>query len=234
MGPATLKELEVVTSGYKSVTWHIVRNWVGRGFATWETCRGGGRRGLSRWREVALTDEGRRDLWRYAWVTRRLRFSDWQEAPLREDVPEDALDALRLHARTEFLRPAALALLEELMGWPGQNLREMGEHTELYATLRGHVRNFRVAGFLADGGQGAMHVGCFKYPRWRLNEAGIDALDRHIDALRRAGIASGYVPTKSCEYYYPNEHVSPCATSRGSNIERCSDCWHVEKDELPD
>lgn len=219
-GPATLKELEAVTGGYQSVVWHIVRAWVRNRFATWNIQRGGGRRGRHSWREVCLTDDARRDLWRYGWVTRRVRLGDTSDPPLRDDMPEDPLEALRLHARKEFLRPGALMVLDQLLGWPKQNVRGMAAFTDNLAATRRYMDKFRAAGFVEDVDRDAL-PGRWRFtsPKWVLSAKGMDALDRHVDAMRRVCVASGYVPTRECEFYYPLQHASPCTGSMSADRE---------------
>lgn len=233
-GPATMKELEAVTGGYQSVIWHIVQNWVGQRFAEWTMhYPGGAHRGM-RERIVTLTETGRRDLWRFGWVTRRLRFSENDDPPLLPDMPEDALEAVRLYARKELLRPAALAVMDELLMWGGkQNVREMAGHTGNLAATRAYMDIFRKAGFVTDIGPRETKYRQITYPRWVLNTYGLEVVDRHIDALRRMSGASGYVPTRECELYYPCQDSSPCASEICSfHPAPCADCpywWLSER-----
>ena len=240
-GPATIHQLQHLVNGHYANIYAIVNNWVKRRYAQWPQrqlieCQRPGAPLRRKWHHiVTLTDNGRTDLWRYAQVTRRLRCSDTDDAPLRADMPEDPLEALRLYARQEFLRPAALTLLDELLGWPKQNGREMGAHTGNYGATRAWLDIFRKAGFVTDTGDEYPESSCIKSPHWIFNNNGREALDRHIDALRRAALASGFTPTRRCEYFYPREEASPCTwTMSANNPPDCPDCpyyWYVVQEQ---
>ena len=230
IGPASIEDLRDVSGGSYCGVYQIVRNWVRRRFAAWTMCRVKGRQSGERFRVVTLAEDGRRDLWRFAQVTARLRFTDTAEYPLRSDVPDEPLEALRRNARHEFLRPSSLALLDELIGWPGQNGLEMARHTSCHGATPDMIMRLRAAGFLTDISGYRIHRGCITIPQWVLNDCGHDALDRHIDALRRAAIVSGYTPERSCEYYYPNPSVSFCAAAMNEYTPPpCPDCpWYEQ------
>ncbi|HEY3413761.1 MAG TPA: hypothetical protein VGM51_12010 [Armatimonadota bacterium] len=230
IGPASIEDLRDLSGGSYCGVYQIVRNWVGRRFAAWTICRVKGRQSGERFGVVTLAADGRRDLWRFAQVTSRLRFSEAWEFPLRSDVPDEPLEALRLYARHEFLRPSSMALVEELIGWPGQNALEIARHTGCLGTTDRGIKRLRAAGFLTDITGCRVQRGCITMPKWVLNETGHDALDRHIDALRRAAIVSGYTPERSCEYYYPNQRTSFCASTMNEYTPPpCPDClWYDE------
>lgn len=227
IGPATVEGLQILTHANYCGIYQILRNWAASQFVEWTMFEPADPLHGSRFRIATLAPRGREALWRFGWVTRRLRFSEYDDAPLRTDVPDDPLEALRLHARQEFLRPAALSLLWELIGWGRQSCTQLGANIGNYPAAIRYLNHFRTAGYVTDIGERAPEGWCISFPRWILNNHGHDTLDRHIDALRRVAGASGYQPTRSCELYYPNAQNSPCAESiTPTKPPQCPDCPH--------
>lgn len=225
MGPATFDEISRLTGMFPEDAYKIMRNWVERRLAEWpKVYRMAGNR-MKPCRELTLTEDGKRDLWRYAIVTRRMRIGDGSEPPLRSDMPEDPLEALRLYARKEFLRPTAMSLVEELIGWPRQSCSDMGRHIGSLNGAATHLRNFRRADLVTDVGSLVFKGSCYRRQLWVLNDYGLECLDRHIDALRRAALATGSLPTRECEYQYPYQEHSWCALALAEyNPPKCPDC----------
>lgn len=225
MGPATFDDLSRLTGMYPEDAYKIMGNWVRRRLAEWpKVYRMAGNR-LKPCRELTLTEDGKRDIWRYSIVTQRLRIYDGADPPLRTDMPEDPLEALRLFARKEFLRPTAMSLIEELIGWPRQSCSDMGRHIGSTHGALTHLGNFRRAGFVRDVGSGLFRGSFCERRLWVLNDDGFECLDRHIDALRRAALATGYLPSRCCDYSYPYQELSPCALSLSEfNPPKCPYC----------
>lgn len=133
---------------------------------------------------------GRRWLHGYGLAARRVLIPDDCEAPLRADVPECPLAALGAHARTEFLRPAGMALASRLGRYGAYTRWQLGRATEMsIGNINAYLQWWRRSGFLERIPYA--QVGLPDRIAYRLTEAGHLALRRHVDALRRMGMASG-------------------------------------------
>jgi hypothetical protein len=62
----------------------------------------------------AVTDAGRRFLWRFGWVTGRLVPNAWNASAHLQDTAEDPCHALGQHASIHFMRPMSMALADLL------------------------------------------------------------------------------------------------------------------------
>lgn len=154
-------------------------------------------------RVAAITDIGRRYLWRYGWVTRRVYFSDFLDYPLRDDVPSDPMQAIRECVRVEFLRPASLSLAFQLALFGATPLQGLYRYAGNRALTFFLLHKWREAGVVGRRGRDLLSQVFNDEDWWELTPAGRYALKRHVDAMRRVCAASGYVIERECEIHYP-------------------------------
>lgn len=150
-----------------------------------------------------VTPTGRWALWRYAWVARST-FTPWDaHYPLREDMPDDPVEAVRTGVQQEFLRPAGIAVAVHLLENGRTSMRQasLAVHLPLSAVSQ-RVRAWYRRGWLdADADVRTEPFQGRRYPTWSFNDEGRLALDIHTDALRRAGRACGWTPAPGCVRY---------------------------------
>jgi DNA-binding MarR family transcriptional regulator len=173
---------------------HLVERVIGRRPAAW--CHRNTWRNPPCWE---ITDVGRRWLWRYGWIMRRL----WPicpydlETPLRHDTPEAPVLALEQGAHRDLLRPAAVAVTMEIMIWGPCTRKEMQQSLEMQPTSANyHLDRFRKNGWAESFRRPPQRRYERVVVRWRFTPEGKTAVERHVDAIRRAATASGYFPTK--------------------------------------
>lgn len=150
----------------------------------------------------SATDTGRKWLWRYGWVTRRIGWDqEWQAAGYEGRLDLMPYDVLRDHAEQSLLRPTSLALMHYLTRCPPEQSTTMADHLclnvsavqrRVYAWWRlGWVEKTQNAveprSYLAPNCAEAA-------PRWLLTERGKHAVERHTAALRWASQTAGYTP----------------------------------------
>lgn len=150
---------------------------------------------VSAWR-WSVTEEGRKYLWRYGWVTGRLAPGSWADDTFdgRTDAPP--WDVLARYAVPSLLRPLAMATAYALWQLSPVSLEYLGH---VVGKPSCYVRYF-VTGWQRRGWvlrepapQGNYRV-TRRRPRWRwkFTRAGLEAMERHIQALRWAAQNSGY------------------------------------------
>lgn len=147
-------------------------------------------------REWSITDSGRQALWRMAWVTRDILHAPWDDVPLRDDVEDDPVEAVRRHVVFFWLRPSGLQVTR-ILASPVWAPISMCRITRLSGMNNGTVwqilQYLRARGWLREHPE-SMSVGFYGdlYPKLSMNEEGVQALGRHVDALRRAGRSTGW------------------------------------------
>jgi hypothetical protein len=155
-------------------------------------------------REWWLTETGRWALWRQAWMT-RCAFCpghlDWDPGTV---MPDDPVEAVRLHAREEFLRPGSYRGIGYMMQRGLVTMRETAvalgiAPAIIYKRMHwwGRLGWVEQTTWRAYGLPG-QEVWC-----WHLTDAGNDAALYHADALRMAAIGCGWTPTPGAVRYGP-------------------------------
>jgi hypothetical protein len=190
-----LGHLPIVLRGMKHgglvVSWpacrlHARPNWRGHDGRVWEA-----------------TETGRWALWRYAWVARSTFTAYEPDLPLRDDMPDDPVDAVRAGVQQEFLRPASIAVARYLLERGPTSMRQASLAMRMpLGAVSQRVRAWDRKGWLqmerdrmTEPFQGE------RYPTWSFSDRGRLALDIHVDALRRAGRVCGWTPTPGCVTY---------------------------------
>ena len=148
-------------------------------------------------REWEITEEGRRWVWRTAWVTRYVVCAPCDDLPAREDVAEDPVEAVRTCAERIWLRPNGLALAFYLKsGWRPLSLNRLCRLARMNPGIAQPGLKRLVARGWAEAHPTEQSVDAagVRRPKWQLSAAGHLALLRHVDALARAGRATGWRP----------------------------------------
>ncbi|HEY3411713.1 MAG TPA: hypothetical protein VGM51_01505 [Armatimonadota bacterium] len=151
-----------------------------------------------------ITETGRWALWRQAWMTRSAfcpGYMDWDPGTV---MPDDPVEAVRLHVREEFLRPGSYRGIAYMMRWGLVTMRETAialgiAPAIMYKRMHWWERN----GWVEQTkwphyGLPGQEVWC-----WLLTYAGNDAALYHASALRMAAIACGWTPTPGGVRYGP-------------------------------
>ncbi|HEY3412944.1 MAG TPA: MarR family transcriptional regulator [Armatimonadota bacterium] len=147
-------------------------------------------------REWSITDAGRQALWRMGWVTRDVLHEPWEDAPLRDDVEDDPVEAVRRHGVFFWLRPCGLQVARVLTSriWTPASMRKVARLCGInMGMVWNNVQYMHKRGWLKEHPDMLSHDFRGKpYPALSMNDAGIEALGRHVDALRRAGRSTGW------------------------------------------
>lgn len=159
-------------------------------------------------REWWATETGRWALWRQAWLTRSALCPAYLNWEVETYMPDDPVEAVRLHVREEFLRPGSYRAIAYMMRAKLVTMRETGVALGIALSImykrmhwwerKGWVEQTTWPAF----GLPDQEVWC-----WHLTDAGNDAAVYHADALRKAVIACGWTPTPGAVEYGPGHCV---------------------------
>lgn len=154
--------------------------------------------------EWEATETGRKWLWRYGWVTRRIASMEgfmWTDSGFegRNDVMP--WDVARDHAEPSLLRPVAMATARHLVSWGPLQVPRIAEDLGFRrSVVEQYIRRWDAMGWLtrSSGDMCPRSYWTPNYqeaaPQWSFNEYGEAALDRHAAALRWVSQTCGYVP----------------------------------------
>lgn len=150
----------------------------------------------------SATDTGRKWLWRYGWVTRRIGWDlEWQAAGYEGRLDVMPYDVLRDYADPSLLRPVSLALMYYLTRCPPEQTSTIAEHCGFsYFVAHKRLNAWWRLGWV-EKTQNAVEPRSYfapdcvtEAPRWLLTERGKRAVERHTAALRWASQTAGYTP----------------------------------------
>jgi hypothetical protein len=142
------------------------------------------------------TEEGRRYLWRYGWVTGRLVPNIWTHDTFHGRTDVCPCDVLAADAAPSLLRPAALGDAYLLWTTGPTTVGRLEQLSGQGGTLH-RLQMWQSLGWTEQKGEV-----CITHPRapgrrrtatlWGFNRTGLKALERHCHALRWAAQNSGY------------------------------------------
>jgi len=142
------------------------------------------------------TEAGRWEVWRFGYFARLLLFSPLDEVPLRDDVPEDPFEAVRMHVKREWLWPMGMLVADSFIRFGPSTSHQVAVARSIgIGDVAQRVRAWSRKGWLAE--DPVLRSRPFQgrdFPLWDWTEEGYTALARHVDALRRAARACGYTP----------------------------------------
>jgi hypothetical protein len=160
--------------------------------------------------EWEVTEEGRKWLWRYGWVTQRIWFSpdwSWPGKGFQYRFDLAPYTVLRDYAEPSFLRPAALAIVRHIVYWgPLQAPRIADDLGFKRSMVEQYIRRWRLRGWLTklDGsisGRSYFAPACVQAaPKWEFNREGEAAIECHVDALCWVAQTCGYIPFEDDPY----------------------------------
>lgn len=155
-------------------------------------------------REWSITETGRWALWRLAWLTRSAVVDPhlpWDPVP---GVPDDPVEAVRQHVRQEFLLPGSYLAFSQLIRFGVCARQDIVRALNVpHDTVRERMRRWERLGWAEKspvevlGYQDRISL-CRK-----ATPQGVAAIMRHVDALRKAGLACGWTPTPGAVTYGP-------------------------------
>jgi hypothetical protein len=156
------------------------------------------------------TEEGRRYLWRYGWVTGRLVPGTWSEDTYFGSADVCPCDALARDGAPSLLRPTALATAHLLWMLGPMTARQMAEMLGLSrGAVHLYLRTWARLGWVAQtetvwNAYWRLHPECHRAWQWKFTRTGLAGLERHAHAVRWAAQHSGYdVPAD--DRFYLNE-----------------------------
>jgi hypothetical protein len=146
----------------------------------------------------SVTEEGRRYLWRYGWVTGRLVPGIWREDTFYGSVDVCPCDALATHAVGSLLRPRAMSIARML--WTlgpittGDIARTLAANDgEVYGRLAAWQKSgWTVRQSVPPRARRPIEARNPVRWRWRFTREGLQAMERHCHALRWAAQNTGY------------------------------------------
>lgn len=128
--PAIARDLGIAPTTVRSVLWGLKSTW-----AVSVCARPAKRRrpkssaGNIKYLDWQATDTGRKWLWRYGWVTRRIGWDlEWQAAGYESRLDVMPYDVLRDHAEPSLLRPTPLAVMWYLTRCPPEQTPTIADH----------------------------------------------------------------------------------------------------------
>lgn len=155
-------------------------------------------------RELWVTETGRWALWRQAWLTRCALCPghlDWEPGT---SMPDDAVEAVRLHVREEFLRPGSYRAIAYMMRRGLVTMRETAVALGIAPTIMyKRMHWWERLGWVEQTTWPAYGLPDQEVWCWLITDAGNDAAVYHADALRMAAIALGWNPTPRAVRYGP-------------------------------
>jgi hypothetical protein len=156
--------------------------------------------------EWEATETGRKWLWRYGWVTRRIASMEhymWPDSGFEGQYDVLPWDVVRDHAEASLLRPVAMATARHIVFWgPLQGPRIAEDLGLRRSVVEQYIRRWDARGWLVRSGGDLCPRSYWTpnyqeaAPLWAFNLRGEKALDRHAEALRWVSQTCGYVPPK--------------------------------------
>ncbi|HEY3413956.1 MAG TPA: hypothetical protein VGM51_13025 [Armatimonadota bacterium] len=217
--PALARKLDVPEITVRQGMWALKSTWavegnpsvIGRGYSRSRT---GGCYSM----EWDATETGRKWLWRYGWVTRRIGPDfQWYWPGWGFDLRWDLApyDVLRDYAEPTLLRPAAMAIARFLMyenPTQGPKIAEMLGFNR--CMVEQYLKRWYARGWI-DHLDGELCVRSYwapdcvvAAPRWTLTRYGEAAMYRHADALRWASQTCGYTPPEDDDFLNDRDMVN--------------------------
>ena len=217
--PALARKLEVPEISVRNCMWGLKATWAveGRPSAIGRPHHSRSKTGGCYAMDWEASEDGRKWLWRYGWVTRRIGPDfdwGWPGKGFQHRFDLAPYDVLRDYAEPTLLRPVGLAVARFLV----YNAAEQGPKiAELLGFRRGvvdqYLKRWSERGWLTRlSGDGCRRsylapdcVGAA--PRWKLNGSGEAAIYRHADALRWVSQTCGYRPPEDDDFLCDRDMV---------------------------
>jgi hypothetical protein len=158
----------------------------------------------------AASEDGRKYLWRYGWVTGRLVPGIWTHDDYRGTPELDPIQALAQDARASFLRPVALAAAYLLWQTAPTTTRFLSDTLGVdVGSLDRFLHAWHAEG-VTDYVPGVhpprRHIPRGPAPKkWRFTPHGLRAMETHCHALRWAAQHSGYTPPPDDKFFRNEE-----------------------------
>lgn len=215
--PALARKLAVPEISVRTAMWGLKSTWAVEGTPS-AISRGHSRSktGGCYAMDWDATETGRKWLWRYGWVTRRIGADmGWLSAGYGGRLDVMPYDVLRDYAEPTLLRPLALAVARFLMyekPTQGPEIAEMLGFNR--CVVEQYLKRWYVRGWISQL-DGELCVRSYwapdcvvAAPRWTLNRDGEAAMYRHADTLRWASQTCGYVPPEDDDFLNDRDMVN--------------------------